>query len=292
VKRARFLLIAASVAAMVLLTPSFAQAPTTAAPATPITIGEALTIQSAALDELRQITIYLPDGYASGTQRYPVLYLIDGGLDQDFLHIAGASQLGSLWGRSSPAIIIGIATRDRRKELTGPTIDPELLRRYPTAGGSTAFRRFIAEDIQPLVTARYRTNGDTAVLGESLAGLFIIETWLTEPGLFQRYAAISPSLWWDNEAIRQTAADRLAATDAARPPILIATENEGADHAAIGSRFLAVVQHVDGLCIAPQTYNHANIYHAISPMALQFLFPPTQAPEPQFGFEVSCSPKS
>ncbi len=285
-------LIAASVAAAAVPTPSRTQDASTATPATPITIGEALTIQSTALGEQRQINIYLPDGYAAGTQRYPVLYLIDGALDQDFMHIAGASQLGSLWGRSSPAIIVGIATRDRRKELTGPTRDPELLRRYPTAGGSAAFRRFIADDVQPLINARYRTSGETAVLGESLAGLFIIETWLTEPGLFQRYAAISPSLWWDNEAIRQTAADRLAATDAARPPILIATENEGADHAAIGARFLVVVQHVDGVCIAPQTYNHANIYHAVSPMALQFLFPPAQAPEPQFGFEVSCSPKS
>lgn len=260
--------------------------------AKPIVIGQSLTIRSKVLGEARTINVYLPDGYATGTQRYPVLFLIDGGLDQDFLHVVGASQLGTVWGRSLPVIVVGIATEDRRRELAGPTSDPELLKRYPTAGHSADFRRFIAEEVKPLVAARFRTNGDDGVIGESLAGLFIVETWLRQPGLFKRYAAISPSLWWDKEALARQAPISLAGNRSPRPPILIASENEGAEIAAVDARFMALLP-IDGtVCHAPQSYNHANIYHAITPVALQFLFPTAQAPDPQFGFEVPCSKKS
>jgi hypothetical protein len=30
----------------------------------------------------------------------------------------------------------------------------------------------------------------------------------------------------------------------------------------------------------------------LTPEALQFLLPPAEAPPPEFGFEVKCSPKS
>ena len=45
--------------------------------------------------------------------------------------------------------------------------------------------------------ARWRVSGERAIVGESLAGLFIVETFLLEPGLFQRYIALSPSVWWN-----------------------------------------------------------------------------------------------
>jgi predicted alpha/beta superfamily hydrolase len=259
---------------------------------TPITIGQTHTITSNALNEKRQINVYLPPEYADKKTRFPVLYLIDGGLDQDFLHIVGTTQLGAIWGRSQPVIVVGIATKDRRKELAGPTSDPELLKRYPTAGRSADFRRFVADEVKPMIAARYRTNGDDGVLGESMAGLFIVETWLRQPSLFKRYAAISPSLWWDKESLRQSSVALLAGKSAPRPPMLIATENEGQELADIAARFMANLPTDGTVCHAPQSFNHANIYHSVSPMALQFLFPPAQAPEPSFGFEVPCSKKS
>lgn len=259
---------------------------------TPISLGESIAIQSHALGEERTINVYLPPEYRNQSLRVPVLYLIDGGLDQDFLHVVGATQLGAIWGRSQPVIVVGIATKDRRKELAGPTSDPDILKRYPTVGHSADFRRFIADEVKPLIAARYRTSGDDAVLGESMAGLFIVETWLRQPALFKHYAAISPSLWWDKERIRQSATELLASNSSVRPPILIASENEGGQLGAIAKRFIAVLPKDGSACHAPQPYNHANIYHAITPMALQFLFPPAQAPQTSFGFEVPCSKKS
>ena len=149
------------------------------AAATPqaIVLGTSQHVHSAALGEDRTINVVLPASYAKEpNKRYPVLYLIDGGVDQDLVHVAGVLQLNSAWGRAQEAILVGIATKDRRRELTGPVADAELLKKYPTSGSSAKFRSFIREQVKPLVERSYRTNGYDAVIGESLGGLFIVDT--------------------------------------------------------------------------------------------------------------------
>ncbi len=254
----------------------------------PITLGESYTVPSQVMGTERTINVYLPAGYAQGEKRYPVLYLIDGGVDQDFVHVVGASVIGAAWGRQQDAIIVGIATRDRRDELTGPTADPALLAKYPTAGHSERFRRFIREEVKPLIAARYRTNGTDGVIGESLAGLFIAETWLREPDLFGSYAAISPSLWWDNAAL-PAAAPALAGEAQDGRRLMIATADEGAEEAALDARFLAALGQRSEVCaVAHPEYTHATIYHAVAPAALQFLFPTAEKLDPQYGFTTGC----
>ena len=78
--------------------------------------------------------------------------------------------------------------------------------RCPTSGGSAAYRRFLAEELKPWIAARYRTSGETALIGESLAGLFVVETFLKQPVLFDAYIAASPSLWWDDQSLARGAA--------------------------------------------------------------------------------------
>jgi predicted alpha/beta superfamily hydrolase len=183
----------------------------------PIVLGTSQQIHSAALSEDRRVNIVLPSSYSiEASKRYPVLYLIDGGVDQDLVHIAGVLQLNSAWGRSQEAILVGIATKDRRRELTGPVSDAELLKKYPTAGSSAKFRSFIRDEVKPFVERTYRTNGYDAVIGESLAGLFILDTYLNEPQLFEAYGAISPSLWWDKERIASGAGAKLGAAQSGR----------------------------------------------------------------------------
>jgi hypothetical protein len=272
--------------------PSPAPATAPAAEAQPIQIGRSHRLASRILGEERVINVYLPDSYGQGERRYPVLYLIDGGVDQDFLHIAGTAQLGQIWGRSQEYIIVGVATKDRRRELTGPTRDPELLARYPTAGHSEAFRRFIRDEVKPLVTAQYRTDGRTAVIGESLAGLFIVETLLRAPDLFDGYAAISPSLWWDKERLSLEAA-RLVGRRRLDQRVYLATAQEGPEMEPPTDRLRAALSAMPGLCYIPRTdLTHATIYHSVSPQALQYLFPPPTAPDPQMGFDIACSPRS
>lgn len=266
---------------------------TTDAP-TPITIGQSFSWRSPAMGEERVVNVVLPDEYgAKHGATYPVLYLIDGGVDQDLVHIAGTVKLNAAWGRSQDAIIVGIATKDRRAELTGPTADKELLGQYPTAGHSARFRQFIRDEVKPFVAGHFRTNGEDAVIGESLAGLFIVETFLTEPSLFGAYGAVSPSTWWDKETLSMTAAARVGETQAGHP-LYLAVGKEGPEVARADGRIVAAIDgKVARWCYAEHPdLTHSTIYHAVSPQLLQFVLPPAQAPEKEFGFEVRCSRKS
>jgi predicted alpha/beta superfamily hydrolase len=260
-------------------------------PSQPIVLGTSQQIQSAALGENRTINIVLPASYSKdASKRYPVLYLIDGGVDQDLVHIAGVFQLNSAWGRSQEAILVGIATKDRRRELTGPVSDAELLKKYPTAGSSAKFRSFIRDEVKPFVERTYRTNGHDAVIGESLAGLFVLDTYLNEPQLFEAYGAISPSLWWDKERIASGAGAKLGAAQSGRR-LYFAVANEGDDMRAADDRvFAALKSQAHNWCfVARDDLTHSTIYQQLSPQALQFLLPPAETPSPEFGFEVRCT---
>ncbi|MBB4859795.1 putative alpha/beta superfamily hydrolase [Novosphingobium chloroacetimidivorans] len=255
----------------------------------PLTIGEARTLVYADGDS-REINVYLPDGYRTGTERYPVLYVIDGGLQQDFLHVAGTSALNAVWGRSLPVIVVGVETKDRRAELIGSQGTAEQHKQYPTAGQSARFRAFLRDKVKPLVEANYRANGQDGVLGESLAGLFIVETWLREPALFDRYAAIDASLWWDGQALSKAAAGLLAAKQP-RGALFLTYSNEGPETSDAADRVAAVAGPL--VCLAPRTdLTHATAYHTLSPQALQFLFPTDNKHDPEWGFEVPCSKRS
>src|SRR5690606_15019238 len=119
----------------------------------------------------------------SDTLRLPVLYMPDGGIHEDFLHIAGLVQISSLNGTMRPFLLVGIENTERRRDLTGPTENEEDRQIAPRVGGSAAFRAFLRDELRPAIEAAYRTTGETALIGESLAGLFVVETLLLEPDL-------------------------------------------------------------------------------------------------------------
>lgn len=164
----------------------------------PLAIGDAWTLESSVLGETRRINVYAPPGAIElADARLPVLYMPDGGLAEDFLHIAGLVQVGAMNGTMRPFLLVGIENTERRRDLTGPTDDPEDLKIAPRVGGSARFRSFLRDELMPFIDARYSTSGETAIVGESLAGLFAVECLLLEPGLFDTVIAIDPSLWWN-----------------------------------------------------------------------------------------------
>jgi uncharacterized protein len=58
----------------------------------------------------------------------------------------------------------------------------------------------------PEIQRRYKTTNESAVVGESLAGLFVMDTLRREPDLFETYIAIDPSLWWNNSELLNASA--------------------------------------------------------------------------------------
>ncbi len=186
----------------------------------PLVIGDTFTLHSSILDETRRINVYAPAGYtASDTLRLPVLYMPDGGIGEDFLHVAGLVQIGSLNWTMRPFLLVGIENTERRRDLTPPTEVASDREIAPIVGGSADFRAFLRDELMPRVDATYRTTGETALVGESLAGLFVVETLLVAPEMFDTYIALDPSLWWNAEQMLADA-DSLPTDHVAKPTTL------------------------------------------------------------------------
>lgn len=180
----------------------------------PITIGTTHVLHSKVLHQNRKLNVYTPPGYdASDTTRYPVVYLLDGGIDEDFLHIVGLYQFSSFeWvGRAKPSIIVGIVNVDRKHDFTFPTRLASEQKNFPTSGGSARFIDFIEKELQPWVSAQYRTSAHRTIIGESAGGLLATEILLKRPDMFSRYILVSPSLWWNDGSLMRYPTTRLAA---------------------------------------------------------------------------------
>lgn len=246
----------------------------------PLAIGQTFTLDSTNLGETRRINVYAPPGFAvavggADTTRLPVLYMPDGGLAEDFLHVAGLVQIGAINGTMRPFLLVGIENTQRRRDLTPPTTDERDLAIAPKVGGSAAFRAFLRDELMPVINTRYRTTGETAIVGESLAGLFAVECFLLEPGLFDTVVAIDPSLWWNREDLVARAADLLAARGGAGGMLWMASSDQAdisAATAKLAAQMTAAQMATAGLPGVRCLYQplpaetHMTIYH---PAALQ-----------------------
>ncbi len=170
----------------------------------PFAIGETVSIYSDELNEERTLNIYLPQSYnEAADKKYPVIYLLDGSADEDFIHIAGLVQFGSFsWINMIPeTIVVGISNIDRKHDFTYPTKNIKDKEDFPTTGGSKKFIDFIAKELQPFITKNYMVTEERTIIGQSLGGLLASEIFLKKPDLFDHYIIVSPSLWWDDESL-------------------------------------------------------------------------------------------
>ena len=96
-------------------------APGTAAAGQPMPAHASFTIDSAVLKEVRHLNVYTPPGYdVAKDTHYPVLYMPDGGLQEDFPHVAGDIDAAIRAGAMRPMIVVGIENTERRRDMTGP----------------------------------------------------------------------------------------------------------------------------------------------------------------------------
>jgi predicted alpha/beta superfamily hydrolase len=65
-------------------------------------------------------------------------------------------------------------------------------------GGADMFLSFLLEELRPAIARHYPVDPDRQSLsGHSLGGFFTLYVLVKRPDAFRNYAAISPSLWWD-----------------------------------------------------------------------------------------------
>ncbi|MCF2910757.1 hypothetical protein L1285_20835 [Pseudoalteromonas sp. DL2-H2.2] len=170
----------------------------------PMQFASTLTFKSQILQQNRSINVYLPAGYHENKQqKYPVIYLLDGSKDEDFIHIAGLVQFANFpWlNILPPSIVVGISNQDRKHDFTTLSNNALDKRDLPTQGGAKSFIAFIENELRPLVEQRYRTRQSNTLIGQSLGGLLASEILFHHTTLFDHYMIISPSLWWDDESL-------------------------------------------------------------------------------------------
>ena len=244
---------------------------------------ETIELVSAAMGETRRINVYLPPTYAEQSEaRFPVLYMPDGGVAEDFPHVANTLDAGIRAGEIVPMLLVGIENTQRRRDMTPPTTVDEDRKVWPIVGESAKFRAFLRDELVPEIDRRYRSNGDTAIIGESLAGLFIVETFFEAPGLYDTSIALSPSLWWNAHALVDAAPARLQARAPQRERLYLSAADE-----------TDIVPHVATLADALKAHapatlqwtheprpdlRHDNIYRSLAPSLLRRLFAPPPVP--------------
>lgn len=251
----------------------------TAGKSEPLAIGDTFTLESAVLHEKRRINVYaspLPPGPNAPARVF--LYMPDGGIAEDFLHVAGLVQVGTANGTMRPTLLIGIENTERKRDMTGPTDDEEDKKIAPHVGGSAAFRQFLRQELMPEITRRYGQAARKAIVGESLAGLFVVETLLREPDLFDTYIAFDPSLWWNRSRLVADAPALLGAGSRSGKAVFIASSGQP-ELAAAARKLDATIEdaHVAGLSHTYEPFpqeTHATIYHPAALRAFRAMLAP------------------
>jgi hypothetical protein len=154
---------------------------------------------------------------------------------------------------------------------------------------SVDFRAWLSETVLPLIRDHYRDDGRAFLAGESAAGHFVAETWAIAPKSFDGYAALSPSLQWDNQSLSH----RLAGMEKQdRPALFISLADEGGGTEQGVLRFVAEAG--SNLCFADRRTElvHANTLHGLLPEALQYLLPTDADWLEEYGLTLRCSDRA
>lgn len=215
-----------------------------------------------------KIFVAVPDGKPPA-EGFPVLYLLDG--NAYFAAAASAMKEQSTFAGMSdvhPAIVVGVGypgqyslNRDRRSFDFLPLAHGNNLAQFAVLGanpgGADTFLNFLVDELRPALAARYPIDpARQSLAGHSLGGYFALHAMLHRPDAFRSYAAISPSIWWDDARLLNEAKERLPSLAAARPGVdvfLAISPNELAAHPNRSAMMLSNARAMQAiLAAAPQ----------------------------------------
>jgi hypothetical protein len=243
----------------------------------PVVIATSYTLESSVLGQTRRINVYLPPSYAVGDARFPVLYLLDGGVKEDFFHIAGIASLAADFRKIREFIVVGIEGIDRYHDFTYPTTVESDSQRLPTNGGSARFRMFLGSELTPFIEQRFRVTEESVLMGESAAGLFVTETLLRQPDLFRGYIAVSPMLWWDGQSLAREADSLLRKPFPPARRLYLTIADEGGPMGEGVDRLVEALQahapgDMDWIFVPMGQETHGTVFHPAALSAVRRLF--------------------
>jgi len=139
--------------------------------------GQSLVIQSAHLNESRDIFVHLPDGYETSDKRYPVLYVLDA--EDVFDYAVGAVDFLSI-SRMPEMIVVGIPNTNRERDLW-VNLEPD--------GGYTKFIGFLENELIPHIDKNFRTHPYRVFYGFCSGAGTVLWILFTHPEMFEAYIA-------------------------------------------------------------------------------------------------------
>tara|TARA_R110002153_G_scaffold274165_1_gene447412 strand:- start:2391 stop:3563 length:1173 start_codon:yes stop_codon:yes gene_type:complete len=157
---------------------------------------EKIAIESNVMAEKRTVIVYLPEGYDKSSESYPVLYLTDGEVHTK--HSSGTVDYLSKFRLIPEMIVVGIINTDRNRDLR-PTLTRD--KKLEIDEGADRFLTFITDEVIQTIEKGYRTLEYKVLSGTSYGGLFAVNAFITKPNVFDAVIAISPSLYWDDQAM-------------------------------------------------------------------------------------------
>lgn len=159
------------------------------------------TFASSLLGESRTYFVHLPDSYVrSPTQRYPVLYVLDG--TSQSAHTASTTEVMARIGAMPEAIVIGIPSGEaRNRDYTPPGMRQGSDDANIPDGQADRFLGFLQRELIPRVDREFRTAKPRTLVGNSRGGLLVVHAFVSQPTLFDGYVAHSPALWRDGSAM-------------------------------------------------------------------------------------------
>lgn len=247
-------------------------------PAEDVVVARHFSLGSEILDEDRDLLIHLPETYDSNQGqglRYPVIYLLDGAayFEATIGIVHHLSAPSAAVQRIPECIVVAIKNTKRRRDMTpshmtaGPYSDG--------SGGASSFRAFLEKELIPQVDAQFRTDKSAILIGHSLAGLFVLDTFIERPRLFQAYIAIDPSLWWDDNLLARKLAELKPPKVESRVKVFIAEANspvsedaEAAAHRAGIAQFRRALGGSQAMALDTYGYYEAETHMSVPLVAI------------------------
>lgn len=228
---------------------------------------DVVNIQSKTLNETRQYQVSLPANYAETSQRFPVIYRLDGADNIPLMREVLGRMLNA--NAAPDVIIVAIENTERLRDMY-PTINQDPNGPVGVGGGADKFLAFIEQELIPDVEKRYRTHSTRIIAGASAAGVFSLYALQQRPGLFDAHIAYSPAVWWNTGAMVERTKKWLATEPKHSTYLYMNMGNEGLPmrpyYDALLSEFSAADNHQLRLVID----EHPGVSHGLTSTAGMF----------------------
>jgi hypothetical protein len=181
------------------------------------------------------------------------------------------------------SIVVGIENVNRYHDFTHPSTSKGDMKAIPNGGGSGVFIQFIATELIPEVESRYRTNGTNTIVGQSLGGLLATEILMTKPELFSHYLIVSPSLWWGDEKLSDSAAEYFKTHQEISAKVYVSLGKEHPKMHKTAEKLVKAMQDSGNSNLSSTldpylSETHATILHKAAYSGLEWLFPLKKKP--------------